>query len=202
MLGLDLTYLWPDARSAEEIRNVGQAEVVAFYPHRSVAPRAIWTALFEKAAEHLDVLVYSGFWLSEHPGLHQLIRRKASSGTAVRFALGDPDSDEVARRGEDEGIGDALAGKIRNALVNFRDLIGDEGVEFRLHGTVLYNSLYRADDELFVNTHIYGMGAYLAPVMHLRRVPGADLFSTYADSFEKVWADASPLRSFDDIMVA
>jgi len=28
--------------------------------------------------------------------------------------------------------------------------------------------------------------------MHLRRVPGADLVSTYLDSFERVWAEASP----------
>ena len=38
--------------------------------------------------------------------------------------------------------------KIRNALVLFRPLADEPGIELRLHDTVLYNSIYRADDEL------------------------------------------------------
>jgi hypothetical protein len=34
-----------------------------------------------------------------------------------------------------------------------------EGVEFRLHRTVLYNSIYRADDQVLVNTHVFGLAA-------------------------------------------
>ena len=34
-----------------------------------------------------------------------------------------------------------------------------EGVEFRFHRTILYNSIYRGDDHLLVNTHIYGVPA-------------------------------------------
>lgn len=47
----------------------------------------------------------------------------------------------------------AMPAKVRNALVHYRSLLGVDGVEIRLHATVLYNSLYRADDELLINTH-------------------------------------------------
>jgi hypothetical protein len=55
------------------------------------------------------------------------------------------------------------------------------GVEMWLHGTVLYNSTYRADDQLLVNTNIYGVMANMA--------------STYIDSFNRVWDLATPCES-------
>ncbi|WP_428983123.1 hypothetical protein [Phytohabitans maris] len=62
-----------------------------------------------------------------------------------------------------------------------------------LHGTTLYNSIYRFDDEMFVNTHVYGYPAAHAPTLHLRRLTGGDLFDQYADSFDRVWSTAKPL---------
>jgi hypothetical protein len=85
--------------------------------------------------------------------------------------------------------------KIRNTIVNLRSLIGMPGIEFRLHGTVLYNSIYRADDQMLVNAHVYGIGAYLAPILQLRHLPGADLFTTYLNSFEAVWATSLALAA-------
>lgn len=70
-----------------------------------------------------------------------------------------------------------MAAKIRNALVLYRPLIQTENVEFRAHGTVLYNSIYRADDQVLVNTHVYGFPAPHAPVWHLRKVAGGELAS-------------------------
>lgn len=66
-----------------------------------------------------------------------------------------------------------MAAKIRNALVLYRRLRNVEGIDFRLHDTILYNSIYRADDQLLVNTHIYGFPVAQAPVIHLRKVAGA-----------------------------
>ncbi len=77
--------------------------------------------------------------------------------------LGDPDSPEVAERGHDEEIGEAMAAKIRNALVNYRPLRAVKGAEVRLHRTVLYNSIYRADNQLLVNMHVYGMPGLQRP---------------------------------------
>jgi hypothetical protein len=107
--------------------------------------------------------------------------------------LGDPDSEPVAERGANEGVDDAMAAKIRNALVLYRSLRGAQGVEFRFHQTILYNSIYVADDQLLVNTHVYGVTAALAPVWHLRKVAGGEIARTYLDSFERVWDTAVPL---------
>ena len=61
-----------------------------------------------------------------------------------------------------------------------------------VHGTTLYNSLYRFDDSMLVNTHVWGLSAYSAPVLHLRRLGAGGLFDTYAQSFEAVWATSTP----------
>ena len=60
----------------------------------------------------------------------------------------------MAERGDDEGIDEGMAAKVRNAIMLFGKLLAEPGVEFRLHRTVLYNSIYRADDQVLVNTHI------------------------------------------------
>ena len=64
-----------------------------------------------------------------------------------------------------------------------------------MHRTVLYNSIYQADDQYLINMHVYGTRAGNAPVLHLRRVAGGGMVATYADSFEKVWAQAIPVES-------
>jgi len=193
ILGREVSYLWTDEQDTAETVALGQAELVTLYPHRSVAPSSAWTDLYGRAVEKLDLLVYAGFWLSEDPLFFRIVREKSEAGVAVRFLLGDPESEVVAQRGADEGIGAAMAAKIRNALVNYTKLFELPGVEFRVLRTVLYNSIYRADDELLVNTHIHGVGAYLAPVLHIRRLPQGTMFASYAESFERVWADARPL---------
>jgi len=185
-LSLDVAYLWPDAATA-----------VALFPHRFLTSRDLWLDTFRHAGKHLDVLTYAAFWLGEEPNFHRLLAEKATAGVSIRILLGDPASAQVAQRGIDEGIGNAIPSKIRNTIVNFGSLIGMPGIEFRLHGTVLYNSIYRADDQMLVNAHVYGIGAYLAPILQLRHLPGADLFTTYLNSFEAVWATSVPLGSLE-----
>jgi hypothetical protein len=121
--------------------------------------------------------------------------RGSYPGVAVRILLGDPNSRAVADRGTAEGIGDALAAKIRNAIVLYRPLLAVDGIEIRLHDTVLYNSIFRADDELLANPHVLGVAASYAPVLHLCRSDAGDLVSTYSDSFDRVWQDAAPLKA-------
>ncbi len=68
----------------------------------------------------------------------------------TRIALGAPDSPRVAERGTQKGIDDAMVAKIRNALTLYRPQREAGHAEIRLHRTVLYNSIYRADDEMLV----------------------------------------------------
>jgi hypothetical protein len=131
-------------------------------------------------------------FIAEDMGVLRLFTDRARAGARVRILLGDPDSPNVAERGATEGIGETMAAKVRTALVLFRPLLTEPGVEIRLHGTVLYNSIYRADDQLLVNTHLYGVMANNAPVFHLRKIPGGEMASNYLESFERVWEGATP----------
>lgn len=192
-LGVDESYLWPDALSREQVAAASQSEIIAVYPHRWAVPRGTWERLFAEAKQEIGVLVYSGLFLAEDPGMVRLFKDKAAAGVRVRILLGDPDCPEVAQRGADEGINEAMAARIRNALVLYRPIRGQQSVEIRLHRTILYNSIYRADDQLFVNTHVYGTPAAQAPVLHLRKVTGGDMVTTYTTSFERVWDGAQPV---------
>ena len=116
---------------------------------------------------------------------------RAEQGTKVRLALGDPDSEAVRRRGDEERIGDGLAAQVRLSLMYLRGAVDAPGVELRFHATTLYNSIYRFDDDMLVNAHVYGAPAAHSTVLHLRRVPGGRLFDHYQASFERVWEQAS-----------
>jgi transcriptional regulator with XRE-family HTH domain len=194
-LGVDEAAIWPDALTSAQVAAASENEVVAFYPHRWAVPREAWQRLFDKAQQEIGILMYSGMFLAEDHGALRALTRKAASGVQVRVLLGNPDSDAVAQRGVDEGIDQALmAGRVRNSLVLLRPLRSQPGVEMRLHKTVLYNSIYLADDQALVNCHIYGFAASEAPVLHLRKVTGGDMLATYRESFEKVWAGATPVE--------
>ncbi|RAY16733.1 XRE family transcriptional regulator [Actinomadura craniellae] len=192
-LGADETYLWPDALSSEQTASASSSELVTIYPHRWAVPRDAWGRLFATAEREIGILVYAGLFLSEDNSVIRTLAEKAGAGVRVRILLGDPDSPQVAERGADEGVDEAMAAKIRNALVLYKPLRKIDGIEFRLHSTVLYNSIYRADDQLFVNTHVYGVTAPHAPVWHLRKIPGGDLANIYIESFDRVWDVATPL---------
>jgi hypothetical protein len=201
-VSLDVAYLWPDAATPLERTALGQAELLALFPHRYLTSEELWLDTVRQASKHIDVLTYAAFWLGEEPVFRRLLAEKARAGVSIRILLGDPASAQVAQRGIDEGIGDAITSKIRNTIVNFAPLIGMPGIEFRLHGTVLYNSIYRADDHMLVNAHVYGIAAYLAPILQLRQLPGADLFTTYLNSFEAVWATSVPLGSLESEVIS
>jgi hypothetical protein len=186
-------YLWPDAVSPDKATDAARSELVALYPHRNAVPADLWDRLLAEATQDIGVLVYVGMFLTEQPSLIKTLRGKGKSGTRIRLLFGNPESREVIRRSEDEGIGKgSIPAKVRNALAYFRPLHGAAGIELRCHGTTLYNSIFRYDDEMIVNPHVYGFGAPHAPALHLRRLSGGDLFDTYAQSFEQVWATAKP----------
>jgi hypothetical protein len=108
------------------------------------------------------------------------------------LCFGDPAGQAVAIRGNEEGIGDTLAAKIRACLTYYRPLVPEEGCEVRLHDTTLYNSLFRYDDHLLVNPHIFGQPASANPVLLLRRAGASGWFESYIESFEAVWARGRP----------
>ena len=88
-----------------------------------------------------------------------------------------------------------MPAKIRNALTLYRPLLEVENVEIRLHQTVLYNSIYRADDQLLVNQHAYGIPAAHAPVFCFQESARGDMVAAYLDSFERIWTTAEAFQS-------
>jgi len=192
-LGMDESYLWPGALADEQVASASESEILLVYPHRWAVPQDVWRQFFDSAEEEIGILVYSGMFLVDDPGITAKIRARAEDGVRVRLLLGDPDSAAVAERGQHEGIDDSLAAKIRNAIAVHRELRSLETVEMRLHSTILYNSVYRADDDVLVNSHIYGTPATQSPVMHLRRVAGGTMVTTYLESFDRVWSEARPV---------
>ena len=194
LLHTDEAFLWPEALSAEQVAAAGESEVVTVYPHRWAVPNEVWRRFYDGAERNIGVLVYSGLFLAESTGLLPLFVRKAEGGVNVRLLFGDPDSAEVALHGDEIGLGEAMAARVRNALVLAEPLRQVDNIEIRLHRTTLYNSVYVADDQVLVNSQVYGVPAQNAPVLHLRRVAGGDMVSTYLGSFERVWAAATPVQ--------
>jgi transcriptional regulator with XRE-family HTH domain len=186
-LGVPATWLWPDL-DRPRIAAFTPPELVAYYPHRSEVPRGLWMEVLEAAQREIVLFANASLFLPEdNPDAIGLLRRKAEQGVRVRLVMGDPESPEAALRGEEEQLFGAIPARIRMALAYYRPLAGVPGVEFHLHRTALYNSIFRYDDEMLINTHVYGTYGYMAPIVHLRQVEGADLFAMYARSFERVW---------------
>jgi transcriptional regulator with XRE-family HTH domain len=184
----DESYLWPGAVDTSSLKG---AELVATYPRRTDVPRHLWTELLRQAGRNVDVLAFAGLFLTEeHPDWVRLLAERASEGARLRLLLGDPAGQQLAARDRENEIGGGVAGRVAAVLSSYRPLAGV--AEIRLHDTPLYNSIYRFDDDMLVNAHVYGLLAAYTPVMHLRRVDGA-YFNTYLESFERVWAAARPL---------
>jgi phosphatidylserine/phosphatidylglycerophosphate/cardiolipin synthase-like enzyme len=190
LLNVNETDLWPEATPRHQALADG---IQAIYPHRWAIPQTIWRNHFNSATEEIDILAYSALFLVEDQATLQILVERARAGVTVRILLGDPEASEVATRGAEEGIGpEVMAARIRNALTLYRPLLNVPGIAIRLHRTVLYNSLYRADDQLLINTHAYGTSAANAPVMYLIHANEQGPASTYLTSFDRIWTTAQP----------
>jgi hypothetical protein len=192
LVGADEADLWPEAGGPLAARSRPK-ELGTVYPHPWAVPREAWVRLFGSAEREIAILAYSALFLAEDAGILRILAEKGRDGVTVRIALGDPVGPHAAERGKEEGIGDAMAAKIRNALTLFRPLGAVENVEIRLHRTVLYNSVYRADDKLLVNQHAYGISAARSPVFCLSSIASGEMTALYVESFERVWDGAAPL---------
>lgn len=193
LLGQAESYLWPAAVPPQRQATIAASEIVGVYPHRQTVPAELWDRLLHRSADRIDILVHAGLFLVERPDFISCLVEKAGAGVTIRIAFGDPGSDAVALRSTEERLGEGvLAARIRYGLVPYTPLVGTPGIEFRYHTTTLYNSIFRFDEEMIVNTHVYGVPGAHAPGLHLRRLGAGDLFATYARSFTEVWALSQP----------
>ena len=112
-------------------------EIRAIYPHRWAVPHDVWHELFESAQREIGLLANSGLFLAKNACVLEIFARKAGAGVSLRIALGDPDSPHVAEREAEEGIGEGMAAKIRNALSLYRPLLDAGNAEIRCIGPAL-----------------------------------------------------------------
>ena len=63
----------------------------------------------------------------------------------------------------------------------------------RLTPTTLYASIFRFDDEVLANFHLFGNPAAASPVLHLRRRRETGIAASVLRSFDAVWAQAELL---------
>lgn len=97
-------------------------------------------------------------------------------------------------RGEEEGIGDLLAARCRLTWAYWKPFLSTPGIEARMHGSTLYNSIFRFDDTAMVNPHSLGAAASHSPVMHIQKIAGGRLFAHYLDGVDRTWDAARPLE--------
>jgi hypothetical protein len=194
LLEVDEMNLWPEASRKTPPTHEGPVEIQAAYAHRWAVPRDEWRRLFQSAEHHIDIFAYAALFLAEDHGILRILANKAQAGVTIRILLGDPNSPRIAERGADEGIDDAIAAKIRNALTLYQPLTEIDDIEIRLQQTTLYASIYRADNDLLINIHVYGIPASAAPVLHITHTDDGDMASTYLASVERVWSCALPYR--------
>lgn len=188
ILGEDDAFLWPETRNDHPSLSASQAEIVEVFPNRGSVSSEFWLSMVDRTVDQIDLLAYAASFLHDAvPGFAELVATKARSGVRVRLAFGDPNSEAVARRGEEEGIGDLLAARCQLTWSYWGPFVGLQGIEARMHGTTLYNSMFRFDETLLVNTHILGVAASHSPVVHLQQVAGGRLFAEYFRSLEAVW---------------
>ncbi|GAA4662327.1 hypothetical protein GCM10023324_10850 [Streptomyces youssoufiensis] len=189
--------LWPSLRHSRQNR-AGSPELVTLYDARADVPVSTYVSMFSAAKQEISVVVYAAVFLHEaYPRLNDLLRERAADGVTVRIAVGDPDSENIAARGREERFGHGIETRCRLAAMHYQPLVGVPGIEVRAHSTTLYNSIYRADDQMLVNAHAWGVNAYAAPVWHLKRAGTAGIFDTYATSFAAIWKSAVPVREED-----
>ena len=189
-LGVPVAVLWPSATAPMK----GVNELVGLYPTRAeVAPATVRSLLAGTHGE-IDVLTYGGLWLWDAvPKFAETLVAKLVDGCKVRVCLGDADSEAVRTRGEEEGIGDGMAARCRLAIAYSKPLVEKDPEAVRIAGKTLYASIFRFDDELLVNIHLWGNPANASPVLYLRKKSEDGVAANVIGSFERIWATAVPL---------
>lgn len=190
-LGVPMAVLWPETDAPMD----GMGELVGLYTTRAEVSPATIRSLSASASQHIDVLAYAGLWLWDTvPGFADLLSEKIAQGVEVRVCLGDPDSDAVLQRGEEEGIGANLSARCRLATAYAQVIADADPSALRWSTATLYTSILRFDEEVLVNMHLWGNAACSSPVFCFRHQSEQGIAANVIRSFERVWQDAQPVR--------
>jgi transcriptional regulator with XRE-family HTH domain len=182
ILGVPMGHVWPVGVEQDPV-----TELTTLYPARSVVPSSLITSLMAGAHHRIDVLAFSVLYLWETvDGLLPTLIERADDGVAVRILLADPNGEAVAVRGVEQGLGDLARARVQIAWSLLRPLAHVQGIAMGMHDSALHATVLRADDDLLVNQHVFGIPAADSPVMHLHRQEGGRLVDAYLTSVERV----------------
>ena len=188
LLGCDETDLWPNANPARS----RPEDVFAIYPRRDRVPSEVWPKMFASAEREIEILANTGLFISSKPAVMAALDQRAQAGVRVRICLRDPEAPYPVRDVQPESVAVPTA-SIDASLARYVPLRAIGPAEIRLHRADLSNSIYRADDELLVSQHAYGIAPGQRPVLHLHGAGTEELIAAYIDAFERVWASARAL---------
>lgn len=191
--------LWPDQfPPAQQPEPAEDHTPVAFnptlYASRTQVPITMWQNHFANAQSAIDILVFAATFLFDTlDDFTTTLTEAAQRGVQVRFLVGDPDGDNMRLRAQEEGIGESVKARSHNSVELLRPCTTTPGLDVRTHQTTLYTSIFRVDDDLIVNIHIYGSPGRDNPVMILSRRQEPRLWARFERAFTRVWDDAKPL---------
>jgi transcriptional regulator with XRE-family HTH domain len=190
LLGVPVPMLWPDVPGA----SFGVSEVIGIYTTRNELSPSTVGSMLDATTRQIDILVYSGMWLWDTiPRFRERVLERISAGVSVRVCLGDPDSDAVHLRGQEEASGEGMASRCRIAISYASPILAAEPDAVRLTHATLYCSIFRFDDEVLANTHFWGNPAAESQVLHLRYRGDGGIAANVVRSFERVWDRAQSL---------
>lgn len=182
LLGVEAGVVWPELDSSVRIGD-RPAELAAVYPRRDLLKLQDWLELFGRARSRIHLLTASASFLLNDAQMIRLLERKCADGVRISFALAVPNDGETR-------TDDSVSGPLRETLGLVQPLARFDQFQLRLHRDVVYSSLYRADDDLIVNQHAYGVPAAESPVFHYRRSESNEIFDAYEASLETIWSSA------------
>lgn len=164
------------------------------YASRTQVPITMWHNHFANAQSAIDILVFAATFLFDTlDDFTTTLTEAAERGVQVRFLVGDPDGDNMRLRAQEEGIGESVRARSHNSVELLRPYATTPGLDVRTHQTTLYTSIFRVDDHLIVNIHIYGSPGRDNPVMIFSRQQEPRLWAKFERAFTRVWDDAKPL---------
>jgi transcriptional regulator with XRE-family HTH domain len=187
MLGVDETDLWPQLRAAD----ARSAEVRAIYPRLDAVPREVWLGLFTSAKQEIDILTASDMPFAGDPAIMAALTDRVRSGVSARVCLAGMYGLHAGPRAKTfHGDTEPSHAARHAALCALLRQIG--GVQIRQYQAAAYHAIYRADNQLLVSQHAYGVPPQQTPVLRLQHAEGATMVFTYLAEFERIWAQSSP----------
>jgi transcriptional regulator with XRE-family HTH domain len=198
VLGCTPDDLWPQQYSASVGIRSPAGGVKPFtptvYANRSQIPISLWQHHFDDAQHSIDILVLAATFLFDTvDGFVDMLTDAAGRGVAVRVLVGDPDGASMILRGQEEDIGEAVVARRRTTVELITPRATTPGLQIRTHQTTLYTSMFRVDDDMIVNFHIYGSPGRNNPVMVFAQADQPRLWATFDQAFNRIWDNAKPL---------